>query len=140
MYEDRSSQPFKAVPWLLYGLAVLVLGLSVLGGLSIANATSLIPAATIGFQSPLLKPLWDGLVAGMQLAGVLVGTIGVALGLLIGGCGLLWSRSVRLGVRVQRLEAALAQAARQSPSPDATADVAAPAAGLAAVGIDLAGD
>ncbi len=61
------------------------------------QCSSVIPAATIGFQSPLLKPLWDGLVAGMQLVGVLVGTIGFVLGLLIGAAGLLWSRSVQLG-------------------------------------------
>ena len=85
--EDRSSHPLKVVSWLLYGAAVVVMGLGLLGGLSIANAASVIPAATIGFQSPLLKPLWNGLVASMQLVGVFVGTIGFVLGLLIRAAG-----------------------------------------------------
>jgi hypothetical protein len=88
----------------MYALAALLLIASILLGLSVGSASAAIPAATIGFQSPALKPVWDALVSGLQFLGMLVFSGGLLLALLISSIGLLVGRIANLECRISRLE------------------------------------
>jgi len=104
----------------MYALAALLLIASILLGLSVSGASAAIPAATIGFQSPALKPVWDALVSGLQLLGVLVFGGGLTLAILIFGIGLLVGRVANLECRISQLEGMTsagqhAEACRQTP-------------------------
>ena len=109
--ENRKFTIVKLVSWLLYGVALFVFGLGMLGGVSVANAAAAIPAATFGFQSPALKPLWDQLVTWLNIAGALVAGVSFVLGLTLAAVGLLLTRAYRLDCRVRQLEASSAATA-----------------------------
>ena len=105
---ERFFRVLRVLAWALSVLAVVVVALGVLMGLSVANASSVIPVATIGFQSPALKPLWDTAVSGLHLLGSLILVSGVIIGLLVFLGGLLLARSLALTQRVQQLERTIA--------------------------------
>ncbi len=96
----------NVLSWVMYALAALLLAASLLLGLSVSGASAAIPAATIGFQSPALKPVWDALVSGLQLLGVLVFGGGATLAVLLFSIGLLIGRIARLECRIRQLEGA----------------------------------
>ena len=102
--EPRTSRRLIVLSWVLYGLAALLLIASILLGLSVSGASTAIPAATIGFQSPALKPVWDALVSGLQFLGVLVFGGGTTLAILLFSIGLLVGRVANLECRIRRLE------------------------------------
>ena len=122
--ETSSARGLKVWSWLLYCMAAVVALAALLLGLSVGGASAAIPAATIGFQSPLLKPLWDALVSGLQLLGWLVFVAGLVMAALIFCGGMLLANGAALTQRVSRLEAELI-AARQiteSPAPPDSAE------------------
>ncbi|MBK8049108.1 MAG: hypothetical protein IPK16_19530 [Anaerolineales bacterium] len=104
---DRQPSGLMIFSRVLYALALVGVVVSVLLGLSVANAASVIPAATIGFQSPAIKPLWDALVSGLLFLGVLVLISGGCMSLLLAAAGVLVGRTGTLNRRVQRLESVL---------------------------------
>ena len=113
---DRQSSGFTIFSRVLYALAFAGVGVSVLLGVSVANAASVIPAATIGFQSPAIKPLWDALVSGLLFLGVLVFISGGCMSLLLAAAGALVGRTGALSRRVQRLESVLGDANAFGPA------------------------
>ena len=108
---ERRCRIVKLVSWGLYAMALAVFGLGILGGLSVANASAAIPAATIGFQSPAFKPLWDELVLWLNIAGGLVVAGSLLMGLTFAAVGLLLTRALTLEQRVHQLESTLATGA-----------------------------
>lgn len=101
--QNRTSG-LRVLSWVLYAIAVVVLALAALAGLSIGNASAVVPAATIGFQSPALRPMWDALVDGLRWFGVLVFSLGFVISLLFACCGVLLGRTAVLESRLARLE------------------------------------
>lgn len=102
--EQKRTHSWKLLSWSLYALAVVLLIASILLGLSISGASSAIPAATIGFQAPIFKPIWDALVSALQFLGVLVFGGGLVMAILLFGIGLLIGRIAVLEQRVNQLE------------------------------------
>ncbi|MCL4828945.1 MAG: hypothetical protein KJZ95_16390 [Caldilinea sp.] len=100
--------------WVMYALAVMLLIVSILLGLSVSGASAAIPAATIGFQSPVLKPIWDALVSGLQFLGVLVFGSGLILATLIFSMGLLMRRIADLEYRISQLAGTVEAAPEQT--------------------------
>jgi hypothetical protein len=98
----------------MYALAVMLLIVSILLGLSVSGASAVIPAATIGFQSPALKPIWDALVSGLQFLGVLVFGSGLILAILIFSMGLLMRRIADLEYRISQLAGTVEAASEQT--------------------------
>lgn len=111
--------------WAFYLAALLAVAAAVLAGLSVANASSAIPAATIGFQSPLFKPFWDMIVSSFRVAGGLIVVSGLLVAALLFAFGLMLARARALTARVERLERALA-----TVTPGATAVPACDAGGV----------
>lgn len=91
----------------MYGMAAVLLIASILLGLSVSGASAAIPAATIGFQSPAIKPVWDALVSALQFLGVLVFGGGLVMAILLLGIGLLIGRIAGLEQRLGKLEATI---------------------------------
>ena len=102
--DQNRVRRLSMLSWVLYGLAVLLLIASILLGLSVSGASTAIPAATIGFQSPALKPVWDALVSGLQFLGMLVFGGGLVMAILLFGIGMLVGRVANLECRIRRLE------------------------------------
>jgi hypothetical protein len=98
----------RLASWVFYLAALLAVATAVLAGLSVANASSAIPAATIGFQSPLFKPFWDMIVSSFRVAGGLIVVSGLLVAALLVAFGLMLARARALTTRVERLERALA--------------------------------
>lgn len=109
----------RVLSWALYAIAVVVLVLSVLAGLSIGSASAVVPAATIGFQSPALRPMWDALVDGLRWLGVLVFSLGFVISLLFACCGILLGHAAGLESRLARLEHVAGAARATLPDPAA---------------------
>lgn len=97
--------------WIAWGMAAALLVASILAGLTVGGASAAVPAATIGFQAPVLKPLWDTLVSGLQLLGVLVFVSGLTLSILMFCIGLLLRHAAGLEQRVRLLETTLVEGA-----------------------------
>jgi hypothetical protein len=94
----------------LYVLAAIVCLLGIFTSVSLANAAAIVPRATIAFQVPGLRPIWELLVSGLRTAGLVALGIALITSALMAACGLLLWRSATLSLRIQRIEAALAQA------------------------------
>jgi len=104
MTEQKRVRSWKLLSWSLYALAAALLVASILLGLSVSGASAAIPAATIGFQAPIFKPIWDALVSALQFLGVLVFGGGLVMAILLFGIGLLIGRIAALECRVSQLE------------------------------------
>jgi hypothetical protein len=104
MTEQKRTRSWKLLSWSLYALAVALLVASILLGLSVSGASAAIPAATIGFQAPIFKPIWDALVSALQFLGALVFGGGLVMAILLSGIGLLIGRIATLEHRVSQLE------------------------------------
>lgn len=104
MTEQKRVRRWKLLSWIMYGLAAALLIASILLGLSIGGASAAIPAATIGFQAPIFKPIWDALVSALQFLGVLVFGGGLVMAILLVGSGLMIGRIATLEQRVGQLE------------------------------------
>jgi len=111
--DDRRARSWKLLSWIMYALAAMLAVASILLGLSVSGASAAIPAATIGFQAPIFKPVWDALVSALQFLGVLVLGGGLVLAILLLGIGLLVGRIAALERRVSQLEETAALAAAQ---------------------------
>lgn len=115
--EDRSRW-LDVVRWGMYGLAAVIVGAAILIGLSVSGAAAVVPAATIGFQSPALKPLWDALVTGLHQLGALVFAAGFVVAVLVFSIGLLVGHVTRLSRRLDALERLLGNRTPQEPAPE----------------------
>ena len=104
MTEQKRVRSWKLLSWSLYALAAALLVASILLGLSVSGASAAIPAATIGFQAPIFKPVWEALVSALQFLGVLVFGGGLVMAILLFGIGLLIGRVATLEHRVSQLE------------------------------------
>lgn len=124
--KETRGRGLRVLSWVLYAIAVVVLALSVMAGLSVGSASAVVPAATIGFQSPALRPIWDALVDGLRWLGVLLFFLGFTISLLFACCGLLLGHTAGLERRLARMENASVDDSATAPPP-ATA-TAAPAA------------
>lgn len=102
--DQKRARRLSVLSWVMYALAAMLLMASILLGLSVSGASAAIPAATIGFQSPAFKPVWDALVSGLQFLGVLVFGGGLILAILIFSIGLLVGRIANLECRISQLE------------------------------------
>lgn len=103
--------------WVFYLAALLAIAAALLAGLSVANASAAIPAATIGFQSPLFKPFWAMIVSGFRMAGGLIVLFGLLGAALLAAFGLLVARMRQLIARVERLEGRLDAASAMAEIP-----------------------
>ena len=131
--ETGRARGLKVWGWLLYCMAAVVALAALLLGLSVGGASAAIPAATIGFQSPLLKPMWDALVSGLQLLGWLVFVAGLVMAALIFCGGMLLANGAALTQRVSRLEAELIAARQITVLPAPSACTKSPTAEVHAV-------
>ena len=104
--EQKRVRRWNLLSWIMYGLAAALVVASILLGLSVSGASAAIPAATIGFQAPIFKPVWDALVSALQFLGVLVFGGGLVMAILLLGIGLLIGRIASLEHRVSQLEGA----------------------------------
>lgn len=102
--KEVRGRGLRVLSWVLYAIAASVLALSVLAGLSVGSAPAVVPAATIGFQSPALRPMWDALVDGLRWLGVLLFSLGFTISLLFACCGLLLGHTAGLERRLARIE------------------------------------
>ena len=102
--EQKRVRRWNLLSWIMYGLAAALVVASILLGLAVSGASAAIPAATIGFQAPIFKPVWDALAAALQFLGVLVFGGGLVMAILLLGIGLLVGRVVALERRVTQLE------------------------------------
>ncbi len=121
--EKNRSRGLRLLSWVFYAVAVVVLAMAVLAGLSVGNASAVVPAATIGFQSPALKPMWDALVDGLRWFGFLLFSLGFTISLLFACCGYLLGYAAGLERRLLRVESAASAGDTGQP----VAVVAAPA-------------
>lgn len=112
--DQKRAHRLSVLGWVMYALAVMLLIVSILLGLSVSGASAAIPAATIGFQSPALKPIWDALVSGLQFLGVLVFGSGLILAILIFSMGLLMRRIADLEYRISQLAGTVEAASEQT--------------------------
>lgn len=112
--DQKRAHRLSVLSWVMYALAVMLLIVSILLGLSVSGASAAIPAATIGFQSPALKPIWDALVSGLQFLGVLVFGGGLILAILIFSMGLLVGRIADLEYRINQLAGTVEAAPEQT--------------------------
>ncbi|MFO7635160.1 MAG: hypothetical protein R6W76_21620 [Caldilinea sp.] len=120
--QDRTRR-LSVLSWVLYGLATVLLIASILLGLSVSGASAAVPAAAIGFQSPAFKPVWDVMVSGLQLLGLLVFAGGSVLAVLLLSVGMLLGHIVCLERRLNALEDALISHAHFATLPDRTKTV-----------------
>ena len=97
----------KIFTWGLVTMAIGVLVAGILAGLYIMNISSLLPAATVGLQSPAMKPFWDTLVSGFHVVGSSLLVFGVVLGILLLAVAFLLARNHALVLQLSRLEASL---------------------------------
>jgi len=104
--EKNRSRGLRLLSWAFYAVAIAVLAMAVLAGLSVGNASAVVPAATIGFQSPALKPMWDALVDGLRWFGFLLFSLGFTISLLFACCGYLLGYAAGLERRLLRVESA----------------------------------
>lgn len=111
--DDRRARSWNLLSWIMYALAAMLAVASILLGLSVSGASAAIPAATIGFQAPIFKPVWDALVSALQFLGVLVLGGGLVLAILLLSIGLLVGRIAALERRVSQLEGTAALATAQ---------------------------
>lgn len=123
--EQKRVRRWNLLSWIMYGLAAALVVASILLGLAVSGASAAIPAATIGFQAPIFKPVWDALVSALQFLGVLVFGGGLVMAILLLGIGLLIGRIASLEHRVSQLEGA---GALDSPANGAHQMVLTPAA------------
>jgi hypothetical protein len=107
MAKSDKSHGLIVLSWILYGLAAVLLIAAILLGVSVSGAAAVVPAATIGFQAPMFKPVWDALVSGLHLLGVLVFAAGFIAASLAFCIGFLVRRAARLEQRLAALEATL---------------------------------
>ena len=115
--KDRSRW-LDVLSWGMYGLAAIILGAAILIGLSVSGAAAVVPAATIGFQSPALRPLWDALVTGLHQLGALVFAAGFVVAVLVFSIALLVGQLTRLSRRLDALERLSGAGAYQNPAPE----------------------
>ncbi len=117
--DGRGAQGRNWVSLACYALAFGVLAGGVLLGLVLTSAAALVPAASSGFLSAPVKPLWDTWLAGLRL----LGTVEIAASVLISGllaaCGLLWGRTADLAARVAALETQSSAGEAATPDPAA---------------------
>lgn len=106
----RRFTALKVLSIVLYVLAAIVFVLGIFTAISLANAAAIVPGATIAFQVPGLRPFWDVLVSGLRTVGLVIFGIALITSALMAACALLLWRSATLSLRIQRIEAALAQA------------------------------
>jgi hypothetical protein len=109
---DRSTRALRGVGIVLYALAAAVLALGGYMSLSLASAPAALRSATIAFQTPIVALIVNGLASSLRTAGVALAIASLIVVVLLVACGLLLRRSAALAVRVDRLEAALAQRPR----------------------------
>lgn len=107
----------KLAAWSLTTLAIVVWVAGIGTGLYIVNIPSVLPAATLGLQSPATKFFWDTLVSVFQMMGVLMSVSAAMLGGLLLGSTLLLLHSQALTVRIQRLEMLLDRTADLEGTP-----------------------
>ena len=112
--DQKRAHRLSVLSWVMYALAVMLLIVSILLGLSVSGASAASAAATIGFQSPALKPIWDALVSGLQFLGVLVFGGGLILAILIFSMGLLVGRIADLEYRINQLAGTVEAAPEQT--------------------------
>ena len=105
--EENRSRGLRLLSWAFYAFAIVVLVMAVLAALSVGNASAVVPAATIGFQSPALKPMWDALVDGLRWFGFLLFSLGFTVSLLFACCGSLLGYAAGLERRLMHVESAL---------------------------------
>ena len=110
----------QILSWVLYAIAIVVLALAAIAGLSIGSASAVVPAATIGFQSPALRPMWDALVDGLRWLGALVFALGFVISLLFACCGVLFGHAAGLESRLARLEHDMGSGHAILPNPAAS--------------------
>ncbi len=110
----------QILSWVLYAIAIVVLALAAIAGLSIGSASAVVPAATIGFQSPALRPMWDALVDGLRWLGALVFALGFVISLLFACCGVLLGHAAGLESRLARLEHDMGSGHAILPTPAAS--------------------
>ena len=102
--KETRGRGLRVLSWVLYAIAVVVLALSIMAGLSVGSASAVVPAATIGLQSPALRPMWDALVDGLRWLGVLLFSLGFTISLLFACCGLLLGHTAGLERRLAHIE------------------------------------
>ena len=121
--EKNRSRGLRLLSWVFYAVAIVVLAMAVLAGLSVGNASAVVPAATIGFQSPALKPMWDALVDGLRWFGFLLFSLGFTISLLFACCGYLLGYAAGLERRLLRVESAASAGDTGQPVAAGTAPV-----------------
>lgn len=126
--KQNRTRGLRVLSWVLYVVAIIVLVLAAMAGLSIGSASAVVPAATIGFQSPALRPMWDALVDGLRWLGTLVFALGFVISLLFACCGILLGHAAGLESRLARLEydAGAGHATATSPATSTSTPVAQP--------------
>ncbi len=118
--KQNRTRGLRVLSWVLYVIAIVVLALAAMAGLSIGSASAVVPAATIGFQSPALRPMWDALVDGLRWLGALVFALGFVISLLFACCGVLLGHAAGLESRLARLEHDAAGGRTTLPAPAAS--------------------
>ncbi len=115
--KETRGRGLRVLSWVLYVIAVVVLALSIMAGLSVGSASAVVPAATIGLQSPALRPMWDALVDGLRWLGVLLFSLGFTISLLFACCGLLLGYTAGLERRLARMEHATVDGSTTTVTP-----------------------